>query len=95
MIYIEEDISYIKTCQNVFDQLPDKIDLLVIDGGEGSGNIEFMKLYKRTKYFVLDDTKVLKNKENRQYILDHPNMFKIIYDDVILKGQMIAKNLKF
>ena len=93
--YLEEDIIHVSRCPYVFDMMPEKIDLLIIDGGEFSGETVFRKLYKRSKYIILDDTLAFKNKSNRQFILDNKDDFEIIYDDIILKGQMVVKNLKF
>jgi hypothetical protein len=93
--YLEEDISHTIGCENFFKILPPKLDLVIIDGGGASGKLEFEKLRDKTKYFVLDDTTTIKNEENRKFILSHPEMFEVLFDDLVIKGQMIAKNLKF
>lgn len=57
----------------VLDQIPEKIDLLLIDSGEWTGDVEFGKLWKRSRVIALDDThpeKVNKNVRNRQKLLD-------------------------
>jgi len=91
--WIEEDIQNILTSENIFDRLPEEIDLLIIDGGEYSGEIEFNVLWERSKYFFLDDIISYKNKNNRKYILSNPDVFSIIEDDVI-NNFLICKNLK-
>ena len=51
--WLKEDIFWIKNTPNVLNLLPEKIDLLIIDGGEFSGEIEFHKLYERCKFIIL------------------------------------------
>ena len=64
--WVEDDISGMKNSQNCFDKLPEKIDLLIIDGGEFSGEIEFHLLKDRSKYIFMDDTGSPKNENNRK-----------------------------
>lgn len=57
----------------VLDQMPEKIDLLLIDSSEWTGDVEFGKLWDRCRVIALDDThpdKVNKNVRNRQRLLD-------------------------
>lgn len=83
--WLKEDIKNIRAASNnVFNQIPDEIDFLIIDGGEFSGEIEFKKLYQRCKYIFLHDTTSFKNKNNRQFILANPDKFEIIYDNIDL-----------
>jgi len=83
--WMDDDIRCIKECNNnVFEQIPEKIDFLIIDGGEFSGELEFKKLYKRCKYIFLHDTTSFKNKNNRQFILNNPDKFELIYDNTDL-----------
>lgn len=49
----------------VFDQLPQVIDLLFVDGGAFSGFAEVSKLHARCKVIVMDDVFDMKN--NRSY----------------------------
>jgi len=80
--WLKEDLNWLKITPNVFDQLPEKIDLCIIDGGEFSGNLEFNKLWKRCKYIILDDINALKHIETKKFILSKPNVFKVIEDNV-------------
>ena len=49
------------SCPNVLKNLPDAIDLLILDGGTFSTFTEFLKLQDRvTKWIVLDDTNTRK-----------------------------------
>lgn len=93
--WLREDINWVSNCPNIFDQLPEKIDLYLIDGGEMSGWIEFNKLWKRCKYIMLDDTLALKHIETRAFILSNPDKFKIIDDNVFdRQGYLICEVLK-
>jgi hypothetical protein len=58
--WLSEDIQNFKNCPNVLDKLPEKIDLLILDGGEFSTYIEWNKLKDRVSFIVLDDIYVLK-----------------------------------
>jgi hypothetical protein len=65
--WLWEDIDSYKSCPNVLDKIPEKIDLLFLDGGEFSTIPEFIKLKTRYTYLVLDDINELKCKEiNKQ-----------------------------
>jgi hypothetical protein len=88
--WLDEESLHLKNCPFVLDQIPEKIDLLILDGGEFSSSIEFEKLYKRSKFIILDDTTpnlkgignhILKNSMVRKYILNNPQEFKIIEDN--------------
>lgn len=54
-----------------WDAIPEKIDLLVLDGGEWTSEVEFEKLRDRTDVVVFDDTnpqRSNKNVKNAAYI---------------------------
>ena len=91
--WLEDDINAIRNSKNVLHLIPKKIDLLIIDGGEFSGEIEFNLIGDRAKYLFLDDTTSIKNENNRKYILSHPNEFKVMNDDVANR-YLICKYLK-
>jgi len=91
--WIEEDISGMKNSKNYFDILPEIIDLLIIDGGEFSGEIEFNLLKDRSRIIFMDDTTSPKNEKNRKYVLNHPDEFEIMYDNT-KERCLICKNLK-
>ena len=78
--WLKRDIELIKNGKNILNDIPLKIDLLIIDGGEFCGFIEFQKLYKRSKYIILDDINSFKNKKSREYVLNNTEEFKIIMD---------------
>ena len=60
--FFEEDIDNYEECENVLEELPEKIDLLILDGGEISTYLEWLELKDRANIVVLDDTKMLKTK---------------------------------
>ena len=81
--WLKEDLGWISNTPNVLTQLPEKIDLYIIDSGEFSGEIEFFRLYKRCRYVVLDDTNALKHQKTKSFILSKPNEFKVIEDNIV------------
>lgn len=93
--WIKEDLVYLKNAPYVFDKLPDKLDFVLIDGGEFSGWIEFNKLWERSRFIALDDTESYKHSRSKQFILDNPDKFKILYEDIIERtnGALICENL--
>jgi hypothetical protein len=94
--WLKDDLDWLTTAPNVFNLLPDKIDLCVIDGGEFSGNREFNKLWKKCKFIVLDDTNAIKHKDTKKFILSKPNTFKIIEDNITERnGFLICENLGY
>jgi hypothetical protein len=58
--WLKEDINWMKKCEIVFDKIPQKIDFLLLDGGEFSTYSEWEKLKSRTSIVALDDIRVLK-----------------------------------
>ena len=93
--WLSEDIGWVRNCPNVLDQLPEKIDLYIIDGGEMSGWIEFEKLWKRCNYIMLDDTLALKHIQTRAFILGNPDKFKVIDDNTRERqGYLVCEVLK-
>lgn len=97
--WMYEDILHLKISPYIGDIIPEKIDLLILDGGEFTSKVEFEKLWKFSKYIFLDDTNIsltIKNVEVRKFIIDNPNIFEIIVDDLNTRnGYLISKNLQF
>ena len=59
--WFDQDRNNIENGPYVFDKIPSKIHLLILDGGEFSTYREFCKLVNRVDgYIVLDDTKTRK-----------------------------------
>ena len=105
--WLDEEFVHLKNAPNVIDMIPDKIDLLILDGGEYSSSKDWEKLHERSHYIILDDTRpdmvedhfghILKNSEVRKYVLSQPEKFKIIEDNQSLGscGWCICENLLF
>ena len=75
--WFKNDVDTYKKCENVLESIPNKIDLLVLDGGEFSTYLEWLKLKDRAQYVVLDDTKCLKTKRITEECLKDPK-YKLI-----------------
>lgn len=61
--WLNQDLINYSKCQNILQELPEKIDFLLLDGGEFTSYLEWMILKDRSKIIALDDTMVLKNKQ--------------------------------
>lgn len=61
-----QDLRRYKKINNVLSQIPNKIDLLLLDGGEFSGYADFLTLHLRSKFIVLDDCNTI-NLNNIMY----------------------------
>lgn len=79
--WLKEDLAWLQNTPMVLNQLPEKIDLCVIDSGEFSGDLEFFKLWQKCHYVVLDDTNAIKHKETKKFILANKDKFKILEDN--------------
>ncbi len=104
--WISEEYLHLKNAPNVFHMIPEKIDFLILDGGEFSSYLDFQKLYKRSHFIYMDDTRddmveehfghILKNSMTRKFALDHPDSFKVLEDNQKLGscGWFICEHLK-
>jgi hypothetical protein len=68
--FLAQDVQAMRGCSNVIELLPSSISFLILDGGEFSTQAEFKKLIERTNFIFLDDTRVRKNKKNRQHLIE-------------------------
>jgi hypothetical protein len=87
-----EDVENCKKVKNVLTVIPEKIDLLILDGGEFSGLSEYHKLKDRTTYFILDDTNVIKNNEVAKIMRDSDE-FEILHDSNDRNGYLVSKKI--
>jgi hypothetical protein len=85
-----EDVQNCKNVKNIIDIIPEKIDLLILDGGEFSSLSEFNKLKDRTTYFILDDTNVIKNYEVAM-IIRNDKKYNVLHDSDERNGYLVAK----
>jgi hypothetical protein len=79
-IWHAEDLQALDTCKNVINLIPDKIDLLLLDGGEFSTLSEFNKLFLRSSYILLDDTNTTKCNKISNILLEDVN-YKLIFNE--------------
>lgn len=77
--WLDEDIKNIKNSNCCLDKIPQKIDLLILDGGEFNGYFDFKTLYNRAKYIFLDDTR-LPCIKNYQSVNDLKTTHKCLID---------------
>ena len=70
--HYKKEVQAINNAQNVLDQLPERIDLLILDGGEYSTYPEWQILKSRTSMVVLDDTRMLKTKKIQREMRNDP-----------------------
>jgi hypothetical protein len=61
--WLKEDLENIDKSENVLNKIPEKIDLLLLDGGEFSTYSEWLKLKDRSTIIMLDDTTATKCKK--------------------------------
>lgn len=78
-LWYEKDLANLKNSKNILRELPESIDLLILDGGEWSTYPEWQKLKDRTKIIFLDDTNTFKTKTIREEIINSKK-YKIIID---------------
>lgn len=78
----------------MLSQIPNKIDLLLLDGGEFSGYADFLTLHLRSKFIVLDDCNKFKQHNVLSFIEEHKANFELIYDSENRGGVKIFHHLK-
>lgn len=78
-IWLNEDIKNYSKCPNVLSSIPNKIDFLILDGGEFSTRGEFLALKDRSDIIFLDDTRIRKNNKNYNELIND-NSFIVIED---------------
>ena len=92
--WLNEDLQWLRITPNVMDKLPERIDLLIIDGGEFSGHLEWQKLWDRSTYIILDDTNVIKHLETKKEILSKPETFEIIENNTADRNGFLICKIK-
>jgi len=87
--WIKQDIMNFRSCPNVLSSIPDKIDLLILDGGEFTTFAEFEILKSRvTQFIIIDDTLTRKS---RRVIEDvkASSEFQIVYSSLERNGTAV------
>jgi len=67
-------------CPNVIEQIPQEIDVLVLDGGEFTTYAEYQILKDRSKIIFCDDSAMYKCEKVRAELLEDEN-FRVLYDE--------------
>ena len=93
-LWIKQDEKWIIAAPKVINSLPQKLDLLILDGGEFSTLAEFNLLKERVSgWIILDDTNTRKCAEIMK-IIKSGNEFLIIYESQERNGTAILKRVK-
>lgn len=79
-LWYHKDMALLKQSENISHLLPEKIDFLILDGGEYCTYPEWNKLKDKTNFFALDDTNILKCSKIRKEILHNPEKYTVIHD---------------
>jgi len=80
-LWYEKDIENIKSAPNIISSIPEKIDFLILDGGEYTSYPEWKRLKDRTRIVCLDDSNIFKCSKIRSEIIDSGD-YETIYDDL-------------
>jgi hypothetical protein len=92
--WLNDDIINLRSTENIINIIPDKIDLLILDGGEFTTYPEFTKIGSRSRFIVLDDTKELKCDRIRKELINNTN-YTIIVDNLYDRnGFLIAEKIQ-
>lgn len=83
-VWFDSDLRNMSTAPCRFDLIPPRIDLLFIDGGEYSGEAEFVRLRDRSSVILLDDTKS-KCRKARHYLL-YNRYYRRLFDALERNG---------
>ena len=75
-----EDIKNYNKAPYLLPQISNKYDFILFDGGEFSTYAEFIKLWTRTSYFAIDDTRTYKQHEVLKFIKKNHDRFNLIYE---------------
>jgi hypothetical protein len=79
--WLQQDIDRMSKIENMLYSVPEKIDLLILDGGEFSTYKEWHLLKNKVKYAVFDDTTALKCKRIRSEIIENKE-FLVLADNL-------------
>jgi len=93
--WYDDDVENFEISENIENQLPEAIDVLILDGGEFSTYAEFNKLFSRTNnYILLDDCNILKCKKIYE-ILKKNNGWQLLNEDLNDRnGYAVFKKIK-
>ena len=76
--FYANDLKNFKTCNNVEHLLPETIDVLILDGGEFTTDIEYQKLKDRSRIIICDDSRTYKCAKIRKELLEDSDFITLI-----------------
>jgi hypothetical protein len=92
--WLKQDERWILGAPNVFNSLPQNLDLLILDGGEFSTLAEFKLLKDRVSHWIiLDDTNTRKCAQILK-IIESEEEFLLVYQSQERNGTAILKRIK-
>lgn len=92
--WFEKDVALLESSPNIFEIVPESIDLLVLDGGEFSTYAEFRLLRERvSQWIVLDDTQTRKGAQILKEIRAGHFDFSLVFESCERNGvAVVARN---
>lgn len=90
--WLREDLENVDKCENILNEIPEKIDLLLLDGGEFSTYSEWLKLKDRSTIIMLDDTTVTKCKKINDELKSSEN-YTLIFETLEGHGFNVFKKI--
>lgn len=90
--FMYNDLINYKQCPYILSQIPNKLDIVLLDGGEFTTYSEFMILKERTNIFILDDSNVLKNTKTR-YTLQNDSNWQLILNSNDRNGYCVFERI--
>jgi len=93
--WLTEDIEHMEKCINYSNKVSSIFwDIAILDGSEFTGDEEFNLIKNNFKYLILDDTRSYKHSRNREIILNNPDKYEIIIDDLNDRnGYLVCKKI--
>lgn len=76
--WLADDINNYNKCNNIWNIIDDYYDVVLLDGGEFSTFSEFTKLKDKTKIFLLDDVREIKNTDVVAYLIASPDWEEVL-----------------
>lgn len=93
--WLTEDINNYNKCNNIWDNIDNYYDVVLLDGGEFSTFSEFTKLKDKTKVFLLDDIREIKNTDVVAYLSSSSEWEEVMSANERNGFSVFKKNKKF
>jgi hypothetical protein len=92
--FYANDLESFKTCENVENLLPETIDVLILDGGEFTTEIEYQKLKDRSRIIICDDSSMYKCDKIRKELIEDTNFVTLIDEPKARNGFCAFERVK-